>query len=291
MSPEGAPEPSDVATRDAAARAAERAFLGLEMQDGAPRAVLPVTERLCTTRDSLYGGAVLATAITAMETATARRIVWATAQLVGNAPLGEHIELSIDELARGRRSSQVLVRASTPAGVVFTALGATGEEQADAFAADYARMPDVVPPDHCEPMFPADDDGRRGYQTVIDIRAAGTAADARPPALHAWARTPGRCTSLPAMIAAVADQLPYAVAHLAGAPGAGASLDNTLRVGPRSEQEWVLLELRPDLAARGYGHGSVWVWGRDGTLLAVGSQTSAMRSEMRFRAWPNGPAR
>jgi acyl-CoA thioesterase len=84
----------------------------------------------------------------------------------------------------------------------------------------------------------------------------------------------------------VADQLPFTVAHLAGAPGAGSSLDNTLRVGPRTVCEWVLLELRPDLGARGYGHGSVWIWSPDGQLLAVGSQTSGMQSAMAFTAEP-----
>jgi acyl-CoA thioesterase len=143
-------------------------------------------------------------------------------------------------------------------------------------------MPDVPAPDDCPPLLPPAPDGERGYKTITDIRAAGGNENARPPELHIWARTPGHCTSLPAMTALVADHLPLTLARLAGVEGAGASLDNTLRVGPRAEQDWVLLELHPELGVGGYGHGTVWVWAPDGTLLAVGSQTSGMRT---FASW------
>ena len=34
----------------------------------------------------------------------------------------------------------------------------------------------------------------------------------------------------------------------------------------------MLLDLHPELGVGGYGHGTVWVWSPDGTLLAVGSR-------------------
>jgi acyl-CoA thioesterase len=270
------------ATPDAAARAAERSFLGLEMDDGARQGTLPVAERVRTPDGRLYGGAILGAAIAAMETATERRIVWATTQFVASAPHGACLDVVVEELARGGRSSQVLARGSTPDGSLFTALGSTGVEQPEGFAARYVEMPAVPPPQDCPPLLPPAPDGERGYKTVTDIRAAGMVDGSRLPELLIWARTPGHCTSLPAMVALVADHLPLTLARLAGLDGAGASLDNTLRVGPRAEHEWVLLELHPELGDGGYGHGTVWVWTPDGTLIAVGSQSSGMRA---FTSW------
>jgi acyl-CoA thioesterase len=282
------PAPMTHAQSDAAARAAERTFLGLEMDDRAREGVLPVSERVRTPDGRLYGGAMLAVAITAMETATARRIVWATTQFAASAPHGTRIEVAVEELARGGRSSQVLVRASTADGAMFTALGATGEERPDGFTARYLAMPDVPTPEECPPLLPPAIGEERGYKTVTDIRAAGEAGDGRLPALLIWASTPGHCTSLPPMMALLADHLPLTLARLAGVEGAGASLDNTLRVGPRAEHEWVLLECLPELGYGGYGHGTVHLWAPDGTLLAVGSQSSSMRT---FAHWKGAPTR
>jgi acyl-CoA thioesterase len=271
---------------DHASRIAEREFLGLDMDEGARRGVVVAGELLHTNRGTLYGGGMLAVAIAAMETTTRRRSVWATAQFIGQAPTGARLTIEVDELARGGRASQVLVRGVHNGETVVAALGATGEDRPDGFAAEYATMPAVPDPTDCTPLFPRRADAPPGYQSFVDVLAAGVQHHARPPALLAWARTHDRCTSLPAMLAVVADQLPFTVAHLAGAPGAGSSLDNTLRVGPRAVCEWVLLELRPDLGARGYGHGSAWIWSPDGRLLAVGSQTSGMQPAMPFRADP-----
>jgi len=262
---------------DAAARAAERAFLGLEMADGAATGTLPVAEPIRTPDGRLYGGALLGVAITAMETATERRIVWATAQFVASAPHGTRIDVTVEELARGGRSSQVLVRATAPDGPMFTALGATGLDRPDLFDARYLAMPAVPPPEECPPLLPPTPGGEHGYRTATDIRAAGVDRAGRPPALLIWASVPGHCTSLPALLALVADHLPLTLGRFADFDGAGASLDNTLRVGPRAEHDWVLLECHPELGAGGYGHGTVHLWAPDGTLLAVGSQSSGMR--------------
>ena len=59
----------------------------------------------------------------------------------------------------------------------------------------------------------------------------------------------------------------------------GTSLDNSIRVGEFVDTEWVLLDLRPHLAAGDYGHGTVHVWSEDRRLLATASQTASM---MRF---------
>ena len=65
---------------------------------------------------------------------------------------------------------------------------------------------------------------------------------------------------------------------LGGRQPGGMSLDNSIRVGPRVDTEWVLLALHPEAANDGYGHGSVHLWSPDGTLAGVASQTFAFRS-------------
>ena len=57
----------------------------------------------------------------------------------------------------------------------------------------------------------------------------------------------------------------------------GNSLDNTLRVGRLVPTEWVLLDIRVDLIANGFGHGVVHLWAEDGTLLATASQSTIVR--------------
>jgi len=41
--------------------------------------------------------------------------------------------------------------------------------------------------------------------------------------------------------------------------------------------EWVLLDIRVDLIANGFGHGVVHLWAEDGTLLATASQSTIVR--------------
>ncbi len=268
---------------DTTARAAERSFLGLEMDDGAMTGILPVTEHIRTPDGRLYGGALLGVAIAAMETATERRIVWATTQFVASAPHGTRIDVVAEELARGRRSSQVLVRGTGPDGPMFTALGATGLDRPDYFdtrlprdaggtgAAGLSTPAAVHPGGRARiPHRNRHPCGRRGSRCP----PAGAADLGLDPGVL---RDPSRAGTL------VADHLPLTLGRLAGFDGAGASLDNTLRVGPTAEHDWVLLECLRELSAGRYGHGTVHLWAPDGTLLAVGSQSSGMRRMAEWR--------
>jgi acyl-CoA thioesterase len=45
----------------------------------------------------------------------------------------------------------------------------------------------------------------------------------------------------------------------------------------------VLLDIRVDLIAHGFGHGVVHLWAEDGTLLATASQSTIVRF------WEEGP--
>ena len=79
-----------------------------------------------------------------------------------------------------------------------------------------------------------------------------------------------------ATIGFLADMVPNSVVTAAGRVGAGTSLDNAMRFGPRPETEWILVDFDPYLAAGGYGHGAARLWSTEGVLLGVASQTAAL---------------
>jgi acyl-CoA thioesterase len=77
----------------------------------------------------------------------------------------------------------------------------------------------------------------------------------------------------------LATTCPSASARRWGLAGGGnSSLDNTLRVYRLVPTEWVLLDIRIDAVARGFGHGIVHIWAEDGTLLATASQSTIVRA-------------
>ena len=81
-----------------------------------------------------------------------------------------------------------------------------------------------------------------------------------------------------AALGVLGDFVPFAVGQALGVRGGGNSLDNTLRIVDLVPTEWVLLDLRPNLAVGGYGHGVANVWTQDGHLLGVASQTASLLS-------------
>jgi acyl-CoA thioesterase len=82
-----------------------------------------------------------------------------------------------------------------------------------------------------------------------------------------------------ASLAILGDYVPFGISQALGLAGGGnSSLDNTLRVYRLVPTEWVLLDIRIDAVARGFGHGVVHIWAEDGTLLATASQSTIVRA-------------
>src|SRR5436189_12419 len=119
-------------------------------------------------------------------------------------------------------------------------------------------------------------------------RAGGQLADARsfedlpgPPSdggrSALWARIPEVLDMSAATLAILGDYVPFGIGQALGAMAGGNSLDNTLRVGRLVPTKWVLLDIRVDLIANGFGHGVVHLWAQDGTLLATASQSTIVR--------------
>ena len=225
---------------------------------------------------ALYGGTGLAMSVLAMQAATGREVLWASTQLVSSPRQGAQVEWTTEVLASGKRSSQVLVRATTDGQLVWTTIGSTGIPSDEGLTAQYQTMPEVSPPGEgtSRESF-ATQVNPDSYTSKIDLYDA----DVLGPGPHAalWVRRHDGGPFSPAAIAFAADFVPLAIARAAGKLGAGASLDNSMRFRGGEAQGWILLDLVGDFAFGGYGHGIVRVWSEDGELLATGGQTAAMR--------------
>jgi acyl-CoA thioesterase len=237
-----------------------------------------LTKDLARHDGALYGGTGAATAVMAMEAATQRDAVWVATQFVAQAQLGERIDIEARTLAAGKRIAQSEVVARVGHRVIFTALGATAHPRPGGLSGQYHDMPRVSAPDdspplHRDPKSPMRD---LGFTRNLEFREA-VLEDSDTRAMALWARlTPAPRPMTPAGVAYVADMVPGAISRAAGKIGGGFSLDNALRFAEVPPTEWVLLQLRGDVASHGYGHGSFIAWSRDGVLLATGSQTASM---------------
>jgi acyl-CoA thioesterase len=141
-------------------------------------------------------------------------------------------------------------------------------------------MPEISPPEGNEPMVFGfgRSDGFRGFTEQVEYRLANVLGPNKgAPPLALWARLDAGRSITPAGIAFMADMVPGAIARAAGLVGGGTSLDNSLRFGRIPDgEEWVLLELRGQMAVGAHAHGSVKVWTRSGALVAVGGQSANM---------------
>ena len=118
-----------------------------------------------------------------------------------------------------------------------------------------------------------------GFTTVIEMRHADQRdhPDPGPGRVCLWVRRRDRGPITPAVAAYIADLVPMSVARAFGVVAMGISLDNTIRIGGFVDTEWVLVDLRPHLAAGDYAHGVAHVWSESGHLMATASQTASMR--------------
>jgi acyl-CoA thioesterase len=207
--------------------------------------------------------------------------VWATTQFTSTALTGARVGVRAEVLKAGRRTSQVQVTATGEDGeVVFVSLGAGGVAKPDGLSGTPEHMPTVTPPDEGRPAFaPSGARAEVGWHLACELRTAAVLdhSDQAAGRICLWARMLDDDIWTAARLAFVADMVPVSVARGSGVYGAGTSLDNTLRAGFLDDVDgWALIDLRPHLAAGGYGHGTVHLWTPDGVLLATGSQTASM---------------
>jgi len=265
-----------------------RHFLGLEATDDPLRWRLPVTPAVCTPGRFLYGGCGLAAGIVALEEASGRPTVWASAQYLAYAPTGTVLEWEVVLAASGRNTTQGRAIGRRDDEEVLTVNAALGRAEIE-MSGTWVEMPDVPDPEDCPvqqipPMF-ADTvlvrvEHRLAYGRMIgDLD--GTPGEARS---AFWTRVPGHLEPSAATLAVIGDYVSGGVSQPLGVRTMGRSLDNSLRVARLVPTEWVLCDIHIHALAHGFGHGMAHLWAEDGTLLGTASQSISVRP------WPGDAA-
>ena len=236
---------------------------------------------LCSGLGALFGGCGLGAAIEALEQATGRPLVWATAQYLSYARPPSVVEIAITEVVRGHQISQARAVASVDGDEIFTVNAALGTPRLP--DARLVGDPSRGPATRTTARRARCSDRHQGtIMDRLDMRlAAARGFDELP-------GDPGRRPGLAVGAAPVARDVGggprdrrrlRAVRHRAGLGqrAGGNSLDNTLRVVQRHPTDWILADMRVHAVADGFGHGLVHLWAEDGTLLGTASQSTIVR--------------
>lgn len=261
-------------------------FLGLAATDRPHAFRLPITPEVCVGPKGnvfMFGGVGLAAAIAAAERATARETVWASAQFLSYARVGDTLDLDVEVLNAGRNVTQLRVHATDAGKPILSVNAALGTREG--LPEDrWTTPPDMPPPEECtaQPLWPVQDAALMGR---LDVRLApgrygATPRDGRRSEdgrMVLWMRAKDGTPADAAMLAIFADFVPSGLAAAFGRPGGGNSLDNTVRVVRIVPTDWVLCDVRIAAAARGFGHGAIHMYAQDGTLMATGSQSAILR--------------
>ena len=260
-----------------------RTFLGLQPTEDPLRWRLPVVKGICTGGDFLFGGCGLAAAIVALEGASRRPTVWATAQYLSYAPLGAVLDIEVTLAVVGHHTTQARAVGRSGDNEILTVNAALGTRRAD-LSGSWAQRPDVPPPEH-------------STERVMEERFGGTILDRLESRLALgrqrqdmdtvqsvdgrcalWARIPGQLEPSAATLAVLGDFVPAGIGQALGRISGGNSLDNTLRVIRLVPTSWVLCDIRIQAVENGFGHGLAHLWSEDGTLMATASQSAIVRS-------------
>jgi acyl-CoA thioesterase II len=237
-----------------------------------------VSEQLVTPGRFLFGGCGLAAGIVALEGASNRPTIWASAQYLSYATLGTEVQVTTELLVEGGHVTQARATARVDEREILTVNAALGRGTLS--APPTRLMPDVPAPEQCAKLERPFDIDRSIFEHV-DCRLAtlrhNSEVDSPDAArLHAiWSRIPGHLEPSAATLAIFGDFVAGGVSQLLGRPTRGRSLDNTIRMVTLEPTEWVLSEIRMHALSGGFAQGTAFLWSRSGTLLATASQSIA----------------
>lgn len=246
---------------------------------------LPVVPELSTPGNFLFGGCGLGAALVALEAASERPTVWATAQYLSFAPTHSELDLTVTLAATGRRITQGRAVGYVGDREILTVNAALGSPGSLDDGGVWAQPPDVPPPDECPPRRLPDFTTTSIFDR-IDVRlakgrsfeeiSAGTGVPGDPDSAL-WARVPGHLEPSAATLAIIGDYVTGGVSQPLGRRVMSRSLDNTVRVVGLEPTEWVLCDIRIVALVDGYGQGVAYLWSQQGTLLATASQSMSVR--------------
>jgi acyl-CoA thioesterase II len=250
-----------------------REWLGLQETHNPYRWCLPVVSGISTGGGFLFGGCALGASIAALEGTTGRPVIWATAQYLSYARPPSVLDIDVIVPAAGRHTTQARAVGHVIDTEILTVNAALGSRDFE-LSGQWAVRPDVPPPADCPPrelMHP----GRDTFAARIDQRWA-----LRDPAsghCAVWTHLPDLLEVSAPTLAVLGDYVPLGLGQTLDVAITSNSLDNTLRVAKLVPTEWVLVDVHIDVVNNGFGHGFVYLWAEDGTLMATASQSAIIR--------------
>ena len=245
-------------------------FFGLQ-QDGPTSWRMPVDAPVLSGTGALFGGAALGAATAIVEAVAGRPVVWSVIQFVTHVRPPSVLRIEAEELARGRRASQVAVVARLDDASVFTMMATAGEPDPTLVGRNWLTPPEVPPADDCPPReVLARHRGRFVERTEARIALTDGAHTA------IWMRIPDLDPGGPTLGVA-GDYVPLGLRHALGDGWSTHSLDNTLRVLSPPGAGWVLADVVIEGVAGGFGCGRVHLWSEDGRLLGTAGQSFTCR--------------
>ncbi len=250
------------------------------------RYYLPVVDKLSVGPPGslfLFGGVGLASSIRAIEQTTGRPTVWAAAQYLSYARVGETVDLDVLGPVSGKYNTQARVVGHVGDREIFTVNAALGERPSE-YSAQWAVKPEVVPPEDCAPVDHWRED-RQDLHGRIDVRVVkgrygeerkkgGLSEDGH---VVLWARMRENLPMSSSALAVMADFVPSAIGNAIGRDAGGNSLDNTIRVRRVVETDWVLCDIRIHGVHNGFAHGRMHLFAENGELMASASQSVILR--------------
>lgn len=260
-----------------------RHFLGMEPAGDELHWHLPVTPGLSTPGQFLFGGCGLAAGIVALEAATGRPTVWATAQYLAHAPTGSELTWEVTLPAVGRHVTQGRAVARMGEREILTVNAALGTNDApDVADAHWVEPPGVPAPDDCPARERLPFPGETVFQRVEQRIAAGRSmaeldGTPGPPTSASWFRVPGHLEPSAATLAVLGDFVTGGMSPAVGTLVMSRSLDNTIRIARLVPTEWVLSDNAIHATAGGFAYGRAHLFAQDGTLLGSASQSMSVR--------------
>ena len=234
---------------------------------------LPVTEGICSGLGSLFGGCALGAAIEVMERVTERPVVWATAQYLDYTTPPSVLDLDLHIGASGRTTTQATVTGHVGDTGIVVVNAALGRREMDE-EGQWVSPPTVPPASECPPRELRFDPGN-SISTRLEQRMAIEAPGTGRTAF--WTRMPELLETSAASLAVLGDFVPMGLGQAVPTEINSNSLDNTLRVVRIVPTDWVLVDIRIEAVANGFGHGHIYLWAEDGTLMGTASQSAMIR--------------
>lgn len=250
-----------------------RMWLGLEPTHNPMRWYLPVVPGISTGGGFLFGGCGLGAAISALEGTTGRPVVWATAQYLSFARPGSIMDIDVTIAVDGRQTTQARAVGHVGGTEILTVNAALGARDFPE-SGQWAERPSVPDPDEC-PVRESRWNVGDSILSRLDQRWADP-GDGRG-RCAVWTRMPDLLNTSAPALAVLGDYVPLGLGVTLEHEVTSNSLDNTLRVAQLVPTEWVLVDIRVDVVANGFGHGIVHLWAEDGTLMATASQSALIR--------------